>query len=53
MVRSSIRSASIKTDDEDLPVMIAARFWASESVILYLSLTYPEGIEYLHKLCKM
>jgi len=53
MVRSYIRSASIKADDGDLPVMVAAKCSASESVVLYLSLAYPQGVEYLHKLYKM
>jgi len=53
MVSSYIKSPFIKTDDGDLPIMVAARSSASESVILYLSLVHPQGLGYLHQFYKM
>jgi len=53
MVRSHLTSASIKTDDGDLPVMVAVKSKASESVILELSLANPPGLEYFYQFYKM
>jgi len=47
MIRSDLRSVSIKMPNGDLPVMIAVKSKASESVILELSLVNPEGFECL------